>query len=343
MKRSVACVGSGRFGACAALLVATFAGVAACGGTTASSSHGGTTASGGTGGTTSIAGSAGTTSTAGAAGATSTGPIDFCTGCSLAGACATFAGDGLTELSGIVPSLTHEGVYFVHNDSGDSSRFFATNCAGDDLGIYEVKDASNVDWEDVERGPCGANNCLYFADIGDNLLARTDYVVYRTEEPSDISAGTHKVPGVAFPFVYPDGPHDAETLLIHPQTGEMMVVTKVAEGLSSLYVFPTPLVANQQATLVKVGDLTPPTGSVRITSGDVHPEGKGILLRTYTSLFFYAMTPDQTLEAALTAKPCEMPVLLELQGESVAFTANGRGYVTVSEMSGQSLHFATCQ
>ncbi|MFO0591457.1 MAG: hypothetical protein U0441_28165 [Polyangiaceae bacterium] len=327
----------------AALFTVTCALAAACGGTTTSSSHGGTTATGGAGGTTTTGGAGTTTTTAGSAGATSTGPIDYCTGCMLGGACSTFVGASMTELSGIVPSLTHDGVYYVHNDSGDSSRFFATNCAGDDLGTFEVKDASNVDWEDVERGPCGAKNCLFFADTGDNLVARTDYAVYRTEEPAEIGLGTYKVQGVAFPFVYPDGPHDAETLLIHPLTGEMIVVTKVAQGLSGLYKFPMPLIANQQVTLEKVGDITPPSGSVRITSGDVHPEAKGILLRTYTSLFFYAMTPDQTLEAALSAKPCEMPVLLELQGESVAFTANGRGYVTVSEMSGQSLHFATCQ
>jgi hypothetical protein len=55
------------------------------------------------------------------------------------------------------------------------------------------------------------------------------------------------------------------------------------------------------------------------------------------------MTAAQTLEAALAGPPCEMPVMLELQGESVAFTADGRGYVTASEMTGQSLHFASCK
>ena len=311
------------------------------GGATTTHSSGGSTTSGGTsgGGT-----SGGGTSGGGAGGQTSTGPVDFCVGCTLSAACTTFENPALKEVSGIVPSALHDGAYYVHNDSGDSSRFFATSCAGDDLGTFELKDAANVDWEDIELGPCGAKTCLFFADVGDNLENRADYAVYRANEPAALGPGVHKVPSVVYPFVYPDGSHDSEALLIHPATGEMAVVTKLkAAGKSGVYAFPMPLTPGVSATLVKVGGVEPPTGSVRITAGDVHPKAEGILLRTYTSLFFYPMTAGQTLEAALAAPPCEVPVMLELQGEAVAFTADGRGYVTASEMSGQSLHFAACK
>ncbi len=310
-----------------------------CGGAGSTSSTGGTTLATTSSGGTGAGGTGGATSTS-----TPTGPVNFCKDCSLAAACTTFANLDLNETSGIVPSPTHDGAYYLHNDSGDSSRFFATNCAGDDLGTYEMKGAANTDWEDVALGPCGDKKCLFFADVGDNLETRTDYAVYRADEPISLSAGTHQVASVVYPFVYPDGSHDSETILIHPITGEMAVVTKLKDaGKSGVYAFPMPLTPGQSATLVKVGEVVPPTGSIRITSGDVHPKAEGILLRTYTSLFFYPMTPDQTIEAALAVTPCEMPVMLELQGESVTFTAAGTGYVTASEMTGQSLHFAACK
>lgn len=287
-----------------------------------------------------------TTTSTGAGGDTSTptGPIDFCQGCALTAGCALWANEDLLEASGLAASATHDGAYYLHNDSGDTARFFATSCAGDDLGTFEVQGAQAVDWEDTARGPCGIKTCLFFGDIGDNLEVRTDYAVYRVVEPEALGAGKHTVAATAFPFAYPDGSHDAETLLVHPTTGEIVVVTKLKQaGKSGVYAFPTPLTPGKVATLVKVGEVAVPSGSVRITAGDVHPAAKGILLRTYTNLFFYPMTEGQTIAAALAGPPCEVPVMLELQGESVAFTAAGTGYVTASEQSAQSLHFATCK
>jgi hypothetical protein len=36
-------------------------------------------------------------------------------------------GTQLDEISGIAASTTHAGVYYVHNDSGDTSRVFCHN------------------------------------------------------------------------------------------------------------------------------------------------------------------------------------------------------------------------
>jgi len=305
---------------------------------TATASTGETTSTGGAGGT------GGTVSGAGGSGADSGGPVDFCKDCALKSGCSSFASGDLLEISGVAPSHLHDGAYYVHNDSGDSPRYFATNCAGDDLGIYKLVGATAADWEDMAAGPCDGKKCLFFGDIGDNLEARTDYVVYRTPEPAALGPGVHQVGAEKFPFAYPDGSHDAETILVHPLTGELTIVTKLKkEGKSGVYTFPTPLTPDVQVTLVKTGELAVPTGSVRFTGGAVHPKAEGILLRTYTSLFFYPLATGQTLGAALAGPGCEMPVMLELQGESVTFTPNGKGYLTVSEQSGQSLHFATCQ
>ena len=303
---------------------------------------------GGLGGTGTAGAGGGGAPPAGAGGA-STGPTDFCGSCTLQSGCLSVANTAIDEASGLAASALHDGAFYLHNDSGDSPRFFATNCQGDDLGTFSLTGAAAVDWEDMARGPCdpaagGARaSCLYFADIGDNAEVRTDYVVYRVTEPAALGAGPQQLPAVKLPFAYPDGSHDAETLLVHPLTGEMAIVTKVERGASAVYVFPTPHTPDVVATLTKVADVMPPTGSVRFTAGAVHPSAQGIVLRTYTNLFFYAMAQGQTLGAALSAPPCDVPVMLELQGESVSFTASGAGYVTISEKTAQQLHFAACE
>lgn len=339
--------------------VAVLVAASACGtGPVKSATQGGagpTTEGGGGLGGTGAAGSGGsglsggTTSSPVGSGGASTGPTDFCGSCTLQASCASVANAAIDEASGLAASALHDGVFYLHNDSGDPPRYFATNCAGDDLGTFTLTGASAVDWEDMARGPCGPDgggpraSCLYFADIGDNNEVRTDYVLYRTPEPAQLGAGPHQVPAEKLPFAYPDGSHDAEALLVHPLTGEVAIVTKVARGLSGVYVFPTPLTPGQTATLTKVADVTPPTGSIRFTAGAVHPAAQGILLRTYTNLFFYALPEGQPLAAAFSAPPCDIPVMLELQGESATFTASGTGYVTISEMTAQQLHFAACE
>ena len=74
------------------------------------------------------------------------------------------------EISGVVASLAHDGVYYVHNDSGDSARFFAVDVTGKALATFTVSGATAVDWEDLARGPCPttAGTCVFLGDIGDN-------------------------------------------------------------------------------------------------------------------------------------------------------------------------------
>src|SRR5206468_183531 len=102
----------------------------------------------------------------------------------------TVTAPALTELSGIAASRANPGVLYVHNDSGDTARFFAIDQAGALLAEFDLPGVTAVDWEDIAVGPCGAGggSCVYLGDIGDNNLTRSDYAVYRVREPS-VSAG----------------------------------------------------------------------------------------------------------------------------------------------------------
>ncbi|MFT3774492.1 MAG: hypothetical protein QM820_54735 [Minicystis sp.] len=240
----------------------------------------------------------------------------------------------------MVASLAHPGVFWVHNDSGDSARFFAIDASGNRLATITVAGAQATDWEDIARGPCPAGTCLYLADIGDNSEKRSSYTIYRVPEPANVADAT--VTAEALPFTYPDGSHNAETLLVHPTTGAVTIVTKVFIGTSSIYEFPLPLTPGTMAVLKDAGGVKPPTGSVLFTGGDVHPSGTGVLLRTYSELWYYPISPGGSVAGALARTPCAMPVASEDQGEAVGFLADGKGYVTISEGVGSKINKAAC-
>ncbi len=146
----------------------------------------------------------------------------------------------IDEASGLAASRANPGVLWVHNDSGDTARVFAMNVQGTHLGIYNLSGASATDWEDtaVGPGPVEGQSYLYLGDIGDNNAVRSTIRVYRAPEPavspsqppvnvdlSDVATTT---------LQYPDGPRDAETLMIDQATADLYIVSK-RETPSRLY------------------------------------------------------------------------------------------------------------
>jgi len=107
----------------------------------------------------------------------------------------------ITEMSGIVKSHRYEGVYWVHNDSGDAPRIFPIDRSGSviipdcmhggpcgessDEGRatwpgLAILSAAHIDWEDIAR----AGEYLVIADVGNNLNARRDLGLYFVAEPN---------------------------------------------------------------------------------------------------------------------------------------------------------------
>lgn len=248
----------------------------------------------------------------------------------------------LAEVSGVVASSRLADVLYAHNDSGDSSRFFAVSSAGAELGVFNVTDAQNVDWEDMDRGPCPAGSCLYIGDIGDNAGTRMAYTLYRIVEPAAIVAGLQSIAAERFVFTYPDGPHDAEVLLVHPVTGEVTIVTKAPAGPAQVFALPRDLTTGEAVMAAEVGAVQPPTGDNRFTGGSIHPDAQAILMRSRSSLFYYPMQPEQSAAEALSGEPCELPVAAEALGEAVTWLPGGAEFVTVGEGVGAAINLSSC-
>jgi F0F1-type ATP synthase membrane subunit c/vacuolar-type H+-ATPase subunit K len=239
-----------------------------------------------------------------------------------------------TEISGLVASPTQPGVLWAHNDSGDRARIFALRSDGSLIASLDVPGAEATDWEDIAVGPDGD---LLLGDIGDNTSVRKDIDIYRVPEPwlAD-GPSTTTAAATRLRLTYPDGAHDAETLLADPHTGEIVIVTKRLDGRSGVYGGQAPARdVPREAVLRHAGDLRLGLGGLA-TAGDVSADGRTVAIRTYTALYVWARKPGASLATTLARKPCVASAQLGLegQGESLALSHDGRSFFTIPEGAG---------
>lgn len=265
---------------------------------------------------------------------------------------ATLSDRRITESSGLVASRRNPGVLWTHNDSGDGPYLFAIDLKGRTLARFRVSGATNVDWEDIAIGPGpDGSPALYIGDIGDNGRSRDDLAIYRVREPvvsrGSTPAELQTAPAERFPFRYPDRAHDAETLLVHPQTGEILIVTKSSDGRSQVFAYPLPLQADRQVTLQPVATLTftSTLGSGRLaeaermaTGGDISADGRRVVIRTYAHAYEWRIAPGQALTGALKSRPTRIFLPLTRQGEAICYRADNRALLTTSEGAPAPLH-----
>lgn len=254
----------------------------------------------------------------------------------------TLQDPALVEVSGLAISTKNANTLWAHNDSGDTARLFAITPAGATRAVYTLTGATAIDWEDmaIGPGPTADTPYLYAADIGDNAQARPDVAVYRVPEPTVSGSGAQALGGVEkLTFQYPDGPHDAEALIVDPRSGELYIIQKsLGGGAVGLYRAPANLAAGSTTVLTRVSTFTLPTGLANaVTAADITPDGNTIAVRTYGAVRLYSRTTF-TVPQALGIPPCAGPLPTEGQGESVALQPDGRAYSTVSEGASAQLH-----
>jgi hypothetical protein len=252
----------------------------------------------------------------------------------------TAAVSALVEASGIVASRKNIGALWTHNDAGDTARLFALGTDGRDLGSYDLMGAASVDWEDIALGPGPESGLsyLYVGDVGDNSSIRTGIQVYRVAEPAiDLLAPPSVVTVTGaemLAFAYPDGAHNAETLLVDPTSGDLFLITKEANGVSGVYWAAAPHAAGVTRTLELATTVSFEGALSRdrlVTGGDVAPDGSLVILRSYTTAFVWRRAQGTPLSAAFAGEPCPVPLADEPQGEAIGFAADGASYYTLSE------------
>lgn len=228
----------------------------------------------------------------------------------------------LPEASGVALSRRSPGRLWAHNDSG-AAVLVALDTHGTVTGRVRVSGVKVDDWEAVAVGPCPRGSCVYIADIGDNKAKRERITIHRLPEPSTEDSVAVKD---TFHATYPDGAHDAETLLVAPDGG-LFIVTKGETDAVGLYRFPRELRPAATHQLERVGKPRA-TGKVseaeRITDGSTSPDGTWVVLRTRHGFAFHRAA-DLFAGNWTDAGHVDLKALGEAQGEGVAIAADGDG------------------
>ena len=220
----------------------------------------------------------------------------------------------LEEASGVVASRHFPGRLYFINDSGDSGFIYMTGMNGSNPRPIRVAGFNPTDTEALSLGPCPGRrgaSCLYIGDIGDNGRRRRSIEIAVIAEMKDFTQTVTARNRLS--FRYPDGPHDAEGMAVHPD-GTIFILTKERPGK----LFKTNRDA-KQTTLVEVrtmdADITP-------TDLAISDDGTRMLVLTYADAYEYSLDFKQQQKIGIT--------FLQQQ-ESVTYLPGSRSFIYTTE------------
>jgi hypothetical protein len=214
----------------------------------------------------------------------------------------SFVDPAITESSALVDL---GDAVVTANDSGSGALLYTVDArSGRTIGRTTYADRV----EDVEALAPGAGPSagrVWAADIGDNDEERASVRVYRVLP----RLGDTRVDAPSYELVYPDGAHDAESLVVD-RRGRLYVITKGLLG-GTVYAVPStldPQRPNRLRALAKV--------DVWATDAALFPDGRHVLVRGYDTAVVYTF-PGFRPVASL-----DLP--RQKQGEGVSISASGR-------------------
>jgi hypothetical protein len=229
-----------------------------------------------------------------------------------------FADPAIIESSGLA---VEDGLFATVNDSGDSARVFTVDPAD---GRTVAVTAWGGEPEDVEAIALLPGGDLLVGDIGDNTMSRDSVELVRVPFGHDGS-----VEPTSYELAYPDGPHDAEALLVHPQTGQVLVVAK--EFIGRLYAAPAKLDDDGANELELVSEDVQPIA----TDGAFFPDGRTFVLRGYSTATFYRWPSLERID--------DIPLPDQEQGEGIAVGPDGQVFVSSEGQHSEVLRIALPQ
>lgn len=239
----------------------------------------------------------------------------------------------LDAVSGIAASRRTPGLYWVQEDNDDDIAVVDRD--GVTLSEHDLPSITDPEDIAVAVDPQTGISMLFVGDIGDNLEERDSIVIFVVEEPdpyldSDLDP-------LEMELTFPDGPHDAETMMVDPLTLDLFVVTKEMSD-QKVYAKRAPHDGEGPYELEDLGEFE--ELDLRATAGDISDDGSRIVVRDYTEVarlwFRDAYLP---FEAAFEEEPCDIDIVDDSHGEGVTFTLDGLGIVTINEGDDVPLYY----
>ena len=247
----------------------------------------------------------------------------------------------VTESSGLSASECQD-VLWTHNDAGNDALVFAMDLTGKHLGTWRVEGAHNTDWESIatSRDAATGKCSLIIADIGDNDLARPHAEIYRVAEPqiaaptgSTAGAPLRTEPAESLRYTYAGGSRNAETVLVHPATGDIYVVTKEKKGPASVHrIKPAFGTGGEVQRAEKVAEVSVPSSPEGlITGGSLSPDGRRLMLCDVKGGYEFVLPADAAHDQIWQQKPKPVNLGDRPQGEGVSYSRDGLTLYASSE------------
>ena len=263
------------------------------------------------------------------------------------------------EASGIAVATLTADTYFLIDDGTGTDEVVPVGGDGTVRARIAVDGMSADNAEALASGTCGplpppggsGASCLYVGDIGDNEERREDIAIYRFVEPDLSDPPDGPVAADDWRYTYPDGPHNAEALLLAPD-GSLLVLTKPGDDDRPHLMYRAEPGGGE---LVLIREFRPPETDrswLTLVTGNVVTDAVAtpgrVLLLTYDAAHEY-VAPDPAADPSAfpdwPQRRLEMPRLI--QAEGIAGATDGCGYAVASEAgpggASGALAVMTCQ
>lgn len=207
----------------------------------------------------------------------------------------------VTESSGLAVSAAHPGILYTHNDRGSDPAIYAIDQDGNTVAVLTLPEDTAGDWEDIEVTPDGM---IWVGDIGDNAEDRRFVRVIAVQEPDELES--QSVAAEVYRLRFPDGPHNAEGLMVDPVGEVVYVVTKrrVRGGIYGVDI--ADLSTQSTVRLRRVAEAPP-----WVTAASFADDGDHYAVRNGSTAFiFESFEDDEPVTLRLPPSP---------QGESLVY------------------------
>ncbi|MBZ0136914.1 MAG: putative Ig domain-containing protein [Planctomycetes bacterium] len=241
----------------------------------------------------------------------------------------------LSQVSGLVPSASQPGVFWMHDDTVLGPLLYAVNAGGDILQQYQLS-TTRIDWEDIAIGPGSGFDYIYIGDFGDDAGSRADCRILRVSEPTVPPGPTGVQPLVPeeFWFTYPGGAQDCETLLFDRESGTPYLIERTPNTSPRVHKFPMPLDTawDQQNPVTLIGVPATGTFAPTITGGDSSRDGRRVILRGYNSAREYARPSGADFEEIFNQAGTSIAAPGGQVYEAIAYGGDGTTLWTTTEL-----------
>ena len=257
----------------------------------------------------------------------------------------------INEASGIETSRVFPDRLYHINDSGGGQYFYVTDLSGKNTQKISIEgeSAQKSDFEDISVGKCLEKTCLFVADIGDNRKSKDSVEIIVIPELKNYDNSVSPIKRLK--LVYPDVPHNAEGIAIHPN-GDIYILTK-EENLNDLEAYPAKLYRleydkwqnkeNNMHILEYVSEIDlriiNPSGTAYgqvVSAFDIAPDGKKFLVLTYeNAIEFNFDLSEQVPRKSRMLKRGKDYNVIELrslpQQESISYLPDGKAFLYTTE------------